>query len=114
MKSDGRRDDDGIQLRILNQVFKATRGLDGGIQLLHVAEPGFAEIANRLKTTTPQVIEVADQVGAPIAAANHANVDLLVSHTQMSAAARLQARSRMGAVGLTRVEVREPKPASQI
>ena len=73
MEADGSGHHDGVDLRILEQLVGIIHGFHARIEGQHVAAAGFFPVAHRLQPAVSEIVEIADQVGTPITAADHAH-----------------------------------------
>src|ERR1700726_3889029 len=65
--------DNCIDTSAIEHVPEVCHTLDIGIQTFHVLEAYLIEVAHRLKIAIRQAFEVANEIGTPISASNHAH-----------------------------------------
>ena len=73
VEADGRGHHDGIDLRILEQLVGVIHRFHSGVEGQHVTAAGFLPVAHGLQPAVGETVEIADQVGTPITAADHAH-----------------------------------------
>jgi hypothetical protein len=75
MGGDGSGFDDGIDARIGDQIWGAPGGADGRVAFPHGRQAVRIQVADRIDRGSSGFRKTADQVGSPIAAADHANAN---------------------------------------